>query len=200
MRPDSERTILGAALCRPQHNYTLIICEGELNAVTIDAHAGPGVDVVSFGSKEPSQLALSLMGKLAARYKLIVVWADNADNTRKIAKAVGRPLATYLRQSPHGLDANDILQKGGAAAFVEFMGLVRGGAFDTLTKDIAKEYEQAAPDRRAALSAFYDDVEAATLQRPIDDLFPLSALPSGQQSQLKALWAAQPPARARAVV
>lgn len=93
---------------------TLIICEGELNALSIwQAVHDTGVDVLSTGS-EGQQLTPAMV-KYAQRFKHVIVWADRA--------AVADALRTVLpdcdaRQSPNGQDANDLLRAGKLIAFL----------------------------------------------------------------------------------
>jgi 5S rRNA maturation endonuclease (ribonuclease M5) len=88
--------------------FDLVICEGELNALSIwqVAHEGRA-DVLSLGSE--SQHITDAMLKAISEYRRVIVWMDKAD---KLAELRGRiPGATGIA-SPHSMDANDCLQKG----------------------------------------------------------------------------------------
>lgn len=86
----------------------LIICEGEINALSIwrIAHQS-GVDVLSLGSE--SQQLTPAMIAYAKLYRQVMVWADRSD----IAKSLMASLpGAFGVSSPNGQDANDLLQAG----------------------------------------------------------------------------------------
>ena len=95
----------------------LIVCEGEINAMSIDqasrAH-GLRIDVLSLGSE--SQKMPAEVIDAARSYRRCVAWGDRNDNAAAWAAAIGG--ATPIR-SPKGYDANDLLQRGLLAAFLE---------------------------------------------------------------------------------
>jgi len=100
----------------------LVLCEGELNALSLwQAARATGLDrldVLSFGSD--SNAGGELAGKLAARYRRVIVWADDPDKTR--AAMAGIPGARGLRSpqddSGRKLDANALLQAGALGDFL----------------------------------------------------------------------------------
>jgi hypothetical protein len=86
---------------------TLLICEGELNAMSVwQVSQGTHLDVLSTGTEgahiPPAVLAY------ARRYRTVLAWFDRAENARSQAVTVG----AYALRSPHGLDANDLLRRG----------------------------------------------------------------------------------------
>lgn len=85
---------------------TLVICEGEINAVSIwQITQHTGLDVLSLGSE--SQKLTPAMIQYARKFKTVIVWADR----RNIAKQLMMDLpGAYGVQSPDGQDANDLLQ------------------------------------------------------------------------------------------
>lgn len=102
-----DRRLFG--LHRLREQPVLIVCEGELNAVSIWQEK-PGVDVVSFGPEDNARGgALEALTSLAENYEHVIVWADKPE----IAKAVqvALPGADCI-PSPSGYDANDYLQDG----------------------------------------------------------------------------------------
>jgi len=125
-----EQSLYGTPLVG-EHRGTLILCEGELNAMSIyQAIHEPGrgdVDVVSFGSEGGAIHDLAL--KLARKYKRVIVWADQAGIARNAARVIG----AHGMKSPGGQDANDLLQAG---LLAEFMGL----ALQRLGPDQAKPW------------------------------------------------------------
>lgn len=89
-------------------NRTLVLCEGELNAISIYqvAHHA-GVDVLSFGS-ETARLSPAAID-IACTYRMVIVWADKLDIAREKANKIPGAIAFA---SPEGLDANDMLRDG----------------------------------------------------------------------------------------
>lgn len=109
-RAGGERTLFGAHLVDPRTRRTLVLCEGELNAVSIwQAGQGLGLDVASWGPQDNIAFAARYMAALARRYDRVLVWADEPDAALNALLVVGN--AVPLR-SPRGLDANDLLQRG----------------------------------------------------------------------------------------
>lgn len=87
---------------------TLVLCEGEINALSCwqVAHLS-GVDVLSFGSE--SFHLTEAMVQHAAKYRTVILWADKPE----VAKSAMRALqGAYAISSPGGQDANDLLKAG----------------------------------------------------------------------------------------
>lgn len=158
LKADSERTLYGVWLCNPTHNRTLILCEGELNAISISQAAGHGCDVVSFGSDTPTDKTLNLISGLSARYALVIVWADETAN----AVAVGRAAAvgcagthgTRSIHNPGKMDANDLLQRGELPAYMQAL---RALAWEKASERIAMLYERTRDPRERARLAEGDE-------------------------------------------
>lgn len=85
---------------------TLVICEGEINAMSIYQIANETkVDVLSLGSE--SQRLTNLMVDYARRFKHIIVWADRPEVAKSLMAALP---GAYGVAVPNGQDANDLLQ------------------------------------------------------------------------------------------
>jgi len=109
---DGDRRLFGLHRLRGQP--VLIVCEGELNAVSIWQEV-TGADVLSFGPEDnaKSEAALENLRGLAGDYQHVIVWADKP----VVAKAVQQDLpGAFGFRSPveNGaeVDANDWLQRG----------------------------------------------------------------------------------------
>ena len=99
----------------PHKLRTLVVCEGELNAISIwqVAHDS-GVDVLSLGS-ETSGITDS-MTSIASQYGTVIIWADRmkarskdeVPPARRWAKALGG--FAFASDEIGGKDANDLLQ------------------------------------------------------------------------------------------
>jgi DNA primase len=102
---------------------TLVIVEGELNAISIwqESH-DLGISVVSTGSQTPSEQTLKAVRWLSEKFQHCIVWCDTPDSALKIRAAVKSHRVKPL-QSPkvddQKVDANDMLQSGVLRAFME---------------------------------------------------------------------------------
>ncbi len=76
-----DRTLFGIDLLAGRE--ILLICEGELNAVSFWQVAGDQVDVVSFGPQDNIDHAGPLLTKLASRYKHVLIWTDEPAKAQK---------------------------------------------------------------------------------------------------------------------
>jgi phage/plasmid primase-like uncharacterized protein len=84
----------------------LVICEGEINAMSIWQVAGDtNLHVLSLGS-ESAKLSDAMVA-FAQRYRNVIVWADRAEVARELQTVI--PAAHGLT-SPDGQDANDLLK------------------------------------------------------------------------------------------
>lgn len=101
---------LGAADLTPQlgARYTLVLCEGEINAMSIwqVAH-GTRLDVLSLGS-ESQRLSPGLVAH-ARHFGTVLTWFDKPEIAAAVALALP---GAYAIASPQGKDANDWLQQG----------------------------------------------------------------------------------------
>lgn len=87
---------------------TLVLCEGEINAMSIwqVAHHA-GVHVMSMGS-ETSRLSAGAVA-VAQRYGTVILWLDKAELAKQLMTQVP---GSFGFSSPGGKDANDLLQMG----------------------------------------------------------------------------------------
>jgi hypothetical protein len=87
---------------------TLILCEGEINAMSIwqVAH-NTKLHVMSLGS-ETGQLSAGAVA-FAERYGQVIIWMDKEELAKKL---MGQIPGAYGFSSPQGKDANDMLQAG----------------------------------------------------------------------------------------
>ena len=93
---------------------TLIICEGELNAMSIyQVSQGTRLDALSTGAEK--QAITPAMVAAIQRYGTVIVWADREEIARGMSTAL--PFAHPIK-SPGGMDANDLLQAGKLGAFL----------------------------------------------------------------------------------
>ncbi len=101
---------------------TLIVVEGELNAISI-WQAGKGLDctVVSIGGHSLGELVLSDVGRLAANFGRCLVWCDEPEKSQQLRAALGVP-DVQMRRSPvldgKKIDTNDMLQRGQLGPFL----------------------------------------------------------------------------------
>lgn len=111
--PDSHRPV--------ERLRTLVLCEGEINALSVYQVAGEtALDVLSIGS-ESAQLAPGFPA-YAARYGLVLVWADKPTVAQRLMAAVP---GSHGVHSPNGQDANDLLR---ADLLGGFLSTVRANA------------------------------------------------------------------------
>lgn len=117
-RPSSVFVLFGLAYAL-QSDQTLLLVEGEINALSIWQCQPPGLSVVSTGSEGGGRP--EILRGLAARYRRVLVWLDEPARARALAAATGCP-APRLLQSPQieGLkwDANRMLQAGELDGFL----------------------------------------------------------------------------------
>jgi hypothetical protein len=95
----------------------LIVCEGELNALSLWQVGRGAVDVLSTGSEATTKKLPPVVVDLAAKYKHCIVWADKKDIADKAAAQIG----AASMASPGGKDANDLLQAGKLGALLTAM-------------------------------------------------------------------------------
>ncbi|HMN27943.1 MAG TPA: toprim domain-containing protein [Caldilineaceae bacterium] len=132
--------------CAENHRW-LLICEGEINAMSIWQVAGDtGLDVLSLGGQD-SKLSPKAI-EYAQQYKRVLVWADKGDIAQKLMAAL---LGAYGMRSPGGKDANDLLKL-----------CLLGGHLATVRIDAA----QSPTELEALLWSLYD---AMLLPSGIDD-------------------------------
>lgn len=91
---------------------TLVLCEGELNAMSVwQAAAGLRWDVLSMGSE--SQKLTEPARDFAERYGRVIVWMDKADAAKRLMSQIGGAVgisSPLINGKEH--DANDLLKTG----------------------------------------------------------------------------------------
>jgi hypothetical protein len=106
-----QRSLFG--LHRLSGRATLIVTEGELNAISCWQVAGTWADVLSIGSQENARQVgvLEALKQVALPYRQIIVWLDERERALTLADRIA-PFNGTAVWSAHGLDANDLLQRG----------------------------------------------------------------------------------------
>jgi DNA primase len=106
---------------------TLIITEGELNAISIwQASSGLDLTVVSLGSQSMGEDKLNAIRMLTSKFSRCILWCDEPGVVLKVREATQSP-HVHLMRSPNPdkndpkakIDANDMLQRGLLRAFIE---------------------------------------------------------------------------------
>ena len=97
----------GCALSGPGNVQALVLCEGEINAMSVWQVTAGALDVLSLGSESAHLSEAAIRAIL--RYQRVIVWMDRADVAKRCMAAL--PGAVGFK-SPHGKDANDWLQAG----------------------------------------------------------------------------------------
>ena len=110
-----QRTLFG--LHRLGNRATLIITEGELNAISCWQVAHPWADVLSIGSQENVRQARvsEALQSAALPYRRVIAWLDERELALTVADHIA-PFNGTAIWSENGLDANDLLQRGLLAA------------------------------------------------------------------------------------
>jgi hypothetical protein len=120
-KPGSRRIVFGMA--QRQHGEgTLIICEGEFNAMSIAQvclEELPRIDVLSFGGETQSRP--DVLRKIAKDYGTVIVWKDKPEKASGLRSDLGRHDDIALC-SPEiegtKYDANALLQRGWLGDFL----------------------------------------------------------------------------------
>lgn len=102
---------------------TLILIEGEINAVSIAQQVtmleGYSIDVLSFGSETANHQ--DILQAVANDYRRVIVWADDPEHSNKIRTSLGRRAGAICSPEIDGVkyDANTLLQNGYLAQFLQ---------------------------------------------------------------------------------
>jgi hypothetical protein len=119
-RAGGERTVYGSELLG-DHFKTLILVEGELNAVSVWQALRQAeiddVDVLSFGSE--GNAAGRAAVEMAQGYQQVIAWTDREERAAQALQSL-EDRARGL-QSPRGMDANDLLRAGVLGDFLQAM-------------------------------------------------------------------------------
>ncbi len=110
-----QRSLFGLPMLTGQP--TLIVTEGELNAISCWQVAQAWADAVSIGSQDGARQAgvLKTLQQVSLPYRQVIVWLDERERAFMLADRIapGNGIAVW---SQTGLDANDLLQRGLLAA------------------------------------------------------------------------------------
>ena len=102
-----------------QTDTTLILVEGELNALSLWQQRPQGTTVLSIGSEGGGRP--EVIAQIAQRYQRVFIWCDDAARTLKYKATIAQP--TKGLQSPTiggaKIDANKLLQAGKLADFIK---------------------------------------------------------------------------------
>lgn len=107
-KANGDRTIFGAHLVARRR--ILVVCEGELNAVSFWQVGHEDVDVVSYGPQDNIEHASPYLRKLASRYDHVLIWADEPAKALEAVDLVG--CGAVPAYSPRKKDSNDLLREG----------------------------------------------------------------------------------------
>jgi hypothetical protein len=110
-----QRSLFG--LSQRNGRETLIITEGELNAISCWQVAQSWADVLSIGSQENIRQAhvSEALKSIAVPYRRVIAWLDERARALTVADQIA-PLNGAAVWSKNDLDANDLLQRGLLAA------------------------------------------------------------------------------------
>lgn len=115
-RKGGERLLFGQDMRKGRD--TLILVEGEINAVSLWQTCHASADVLSCGSQEMNGKALRLAQAVAEEYQRVFVWLDELPRATAAVQAIA-PGNGYALWSEGGLDANDRLQNGTLVEWLE---------------------------------------------------------------------------------
>lgn len=109
-----QRTLFGLPLLAGRE--TLIITEGELNAISCWQVAHDWADVVSIGSQDNARQGsvLETLKQAVMPYRQVIVWLDERERALTLVDQIAPDGVAIW--SENGLDANDLLQRGLLAA------------------------------------------------------------------------------------
>ena len=101
-----------------ESDTTLLLVEGEINALSLWQCRPRGVSVLSFGSQGGGRA--DVLQIIAKKYERVFVWCDDAAWTMKYQSMLARPCQKIqsLKIDGDKLDANQLLQKGELHYFI----------------------------------------------------------------------------------
>lgn len=104
----------GPMLAGPGDGRALVLCEGEINAMSVWAATLGSVDALSLGS-ESAHLPDRAIRAIRA-YSRVIVWADRAGQAGRLMGVLSGAMGL---SSPRGMDANDLQRAGLLRAFLD---------------------------------------------------------------------------------
>ena len=101
-----------------ESSKTLMIVEGELNALSLWQCQPEGVTVLSIGSEGGGRE--DVIKQIAARYDRVFIWCDDAGRTLQYKAMTSQPVQGLQSPKVDGkkIDANDLLKAGELADFI----------------------------------------------------------------------------------
>lgn len=111
------------AIAGPNKVDALIVCEGELNALSIWQAGSGRVDVLSTGTESMIAHLPQPVIDLAKQYKRVIVWADRGTLADSAALAIesASMRSPVIDGYPKGADANDLLKMGKLGELLDAM-------------------------------------------------------------------------------
>lgn len=103
---------------------TLVICEGEMNALSLSLAGNGSIDVLSAGNESQLLHLPQLAIDMAREYVRVIIWADRAkiaDSAAACIPSSKRFHSPVIDGYPDGADANDILRMGKLSALLGVM-------------------------------------------------------------------------------
>ncbi len=121
-RKGGERLLYGLDLRTGRD--TLVLAEGELNAVSLWQVLSGRADVLSCGSQEglAQRRTRNLLGGVVEAYRRVFIWLDDLARAAAAVPAIA-PATGYALWSEGGLDANDRLRDGSLADWLAAHGV-----------------------------------------------------------------------------
>ncbi len=121
-RKGGERLLYGLDLRTGRD--TLVLAEGELNAVSLWQVLHERADVLSCGSQEglAQRRTLRLLGSVIEAYRRVFIWLDDLARAAAAVPLIA-PATGYALWSERGLDANDRLRDGSLADWLAAHGV-----------------------------------------------------------------------------
>lgn len=104
------------------NRQVLIICEGEMNALSLWQVGNHVIDVLSAGPQGQVTNLPTAAIELAKQYQHVIVWADERDVADKAAKQIGAAAMESPKSAEYqkGADANDMLKAGALFDWLTF--------------------------------------------------------------------------------
>jgi hypothetical protein len=106
----------------PDKRQVLIICEGEINDLSLWQVGNHVIDVLSAGPEGQIANLPTAAVDLAQQYKHVIVWADERGIADRAAKRIGAAAMESPKSAeyPKGADANDMLIAGALGDWLSF--------------------------------------------------------------------------------
>ncbi|RMH40662.1 MAG: hypothetical protein D6694_09840 [Gammaproteobacteria bacterium] len=121
--PGSKPYLFGLYDYVPSLHTTLLIVEGELNAVSVWQVRWPGLLAVSIGSEGAGKIQRKLLYPLMNAFAKVIIWMDKPDKALSLRDDL-RPDALCLQSPVQGgrkMDANALLRYGMLKPFLEYL-------------------------------------------------------------------------------